>query len=449
MPDRYKCLDRLSENLEQGKTLREALDTVKLFRFLILGTEWASGNGGLSTFNRKLCIALAELGHEVVLYLCSPPSSVRTNENADVADAAKYGVVLVRTSGKWRDVVPPAIQSLQPDFVVGHDRHSGEDAQLLQQAIFPNARSILFIHTDPAIEMFKGDDSKIQGRKKHDREGIQRTLIKNAAVVAGVGPRLYTHCAQIVDGFPKSEQPILLEFIPGFDAQDENPCPEERDGKKIVHRALLIGRAEDAYLKGLDIFQEAVKKLKAERLHTTTTVVGAPIEEISRLYNDEDFGATGDVLGYSSDPVLVAEQFRSSHFALLPSREEGFGLVALEALEANRPVVATERSGFAKWLMREVSERAPDLRQAAESCVFEVPDRKKGGSKKAALADLADALAARLRPLILNYPACVENVRQLREILRPFNWTYRASEFVDHLPPASRASRLTTSHHGS
>ena len=33
--------------------------------FLILATEWDSGHGGVSTFNRELCIALAKLGHEV------------------------------------------------------------------------------------------------------------------------------------------------------------------------------------------------------------------------------------------------------------------------------------------------------------------------------------------------------------------------------------------------
>lgn len=258
MVNRYKCLDQLSENLAQGRTLREALEAVKLFRFLILGTEWASGNGGLSTFNRKLCIALAELGHEVILYLSSAPESSHADENADAADAAKCGVVLVRTPGKWRDVVPPEIMNLKPEFVVGHDRHSGGDAQMLQHVFFPNARSILFIHTDPAIEMFKGDDPKVQGRKKEEREGIQRGLMKNADVVVGVGPRLYTHCAKIVDGFEELTQPVLVEFIPGFDAREERPLLEERNGKKIKHRALLIGRAEDAFLKGLDIFQAAI-----------------------------------------------------------------------------------------------------------------------------------------------------------------------------------------------
>ncbi|MGM9514610.1 glycosyltransferase [Roseateles sp. DB2] len=449
MLDRYKCLDRLSEGLAQGKTLREALETVKLFRFLILGTEWASGNGGLSTFNRKLCIALAELGHEVVLYLSSTPGSSRADEIADDAEAAKFGVKLVRTQGKWRDVVPPAIKNLKPEFIVGHDRHSGGDAQRLQNDYFPNARNVLFIHTDPAIEMFKGDDPIEQSRKKHEREGIQRALIKNADVVAAVGPRLHTHCAEIVRGFLSPNQWVLIEFIPGFVAREEEPCPELQDGRKVTHKALLIGRAEDAYLKGLDIFQAAVEKLKDENLPTTGTVFGAPIDQISRLYNDEDFGSTGDVLGYSSDPELIGEQFRSSHFALLPSREEGFGLVALETLEANRPVVATERSGFAEWLVREIEERAPHLRQVAQSCVFAAPKKMKGADEEDLLAGWADALAAKLRPLILNYPACVENVRQLREVLQPLNWTFRASEFVNSLPAASKAANLTVPRRGN
>lgn len=443
MQSRYRCLDDLIANLKEERTLRQALTKVRLLRFLVLGTEWASGSGGLSTFNRKLCVALAELGHEVVLYLSSDAGHRGIGRSEEDSEAAALGVMLVRAHGKWRDDVPPAIKRLQPDFLVGHDRFSGDDAQKLQKDLFPNAQNILFIHTDPAIEMFKGSNPAERGRKKEEREAIQRRLMKGADVVAGVGPRLQDHCDEVVAGFKPNERPALVEFIPGFDARDELPRAKSLP-RTSAPKVMLIGRAEDAHLKGLDIFRVAVDKLKGEGLRAKPNIVGAPVEEISRLYNEEGFGNDGDVLGYSSDPERIEEQFRSSYFAVMPSREEGFGLVALEALEANRPVVASERSGFAAWLLREVESSEPPLKQAAADCVFTIPDRNREDDDQAMLSGLADSLATKLRRLLIDYPGCVENVRMLREVLQPLDWTYRASGFVASLPAPSRAAALTT-----
>jgi glycosyltransferase involved in cell wall biosynthesis len=128
----------------------------------------------------------------------------------------------------------------------------------------------------------------------------------------------------------------------------------------------------------------------------------------------------------------------------MPSREEGFGLVALETLEANRPIVASERSGFATWLLREIDSRAPHLRQAAADCVFAIPDRRREDDDHAMLSGLADSLARSLRRLLIDYPGCLENVRMLREVLMPLDWSCRASEFVASLPAPSRAAALTT-----
>jgi hypothetical protein len=41
-------------------------------RILAVGTEWASGHGGLSTFNRQLCIALARTGADVTCLAIAP-----------------------------------------------------------------------------------------------------------------------------------------------------------------------------------------------------------------------------------------------------------------------------------------------------------------------------------------------------------------------------------------
>ena len=46
--------------------------TVVAYRILVMATEWGSAHGGLSTLNRNLCIALAELGHQVACVVLDP-----------------------------------------------------------------------------------------------------------------------------------------------------------------------------------------------------------------------------------------------------------------------------------------------------------------------------------------------------------------------------------------
>ena len=51
-------------------------------RILALGTEWHSGHGGLSTFNRQLCRALAAAGVEVIcVVLRASPEDKRDAES--------------------------------------------------------------------------------------------------------------------------------------------------------------------------------------------------------------------------------------------------------------------------------------------------------------------------------------------------------------------------------
>ena len=57
------------------------------FSFLVFATEWRSGHGGLSTFNRHLCTALARAG-------CKVTCIIADGTNEDIEDARNHGVEL-------------------------------------------------------------------------------------------------------------------------------------------------------------------------------------------------------------------------------------------------------------------------------------------------------------------------------------------------------------------
>ena len=58
------------------------------------------------------------------------------------------------------------------------------------------------------------------------------------------------------------------------------------------------------------------------------------------------------IRGYCSDPEEVKMMFFQSDLVALPSRTEGFGLVALEAISAGVPILVSGESGIAEALRK-------------------------------------------------------------------------------------------------
>lgn len=330
-------------------------------RILAVGTEWASGHGGLSTFNRQFCIALARTGADVTCLAIAPST-------AEIAEAEQLGVRLVaaratpgedeRQSLSRR---PPSLDAAyQPTIVIGHGRITGPAAARLTEDVFPGAQRLHFIHMAPdEIEWHKFDrdnapkDAVPSAVLAERRTQVELDLAKGATRTVAVGPRLYNRFARELSPYGC---PAPARFDPGFDPfSDEARQPPPGGPWKV----LLLGRAEDEKLKGLDIAASAVGKA-ATRLRT----MGLPdLELVVRGAKPEHADALRDkirnwagvpldviVRPYTTDAVTLDMDMRSSSVVLMPSRSEGFGLVGLEAIVAGTPVLVTSRSGLAEML---------------------------------------------------------------------------------------------------
>src|SRR4051812_29611927 len=92
-------------------------------RVLSLASEWFSYHGGLSTFNRSFCGALAAAGHEVI---CLVPRATAE----ELKDAAEVGVRLA-IPAPLPGLSDEALLCLdvdlgfEPDIVVGHGHVTG------------------------------------------------------------------------------------------------------------------------------------------------------------------------------------------------------------------------------------------------------------------------------------------------------------------------------------
>jgi glycosyltransferase involved in cell wall biosynthesis/tetratricopeptide (TPR) repeat protein len=336
-------------------------------RILVMATEWTAKHGGLSTFNRELCKSLSSLGHDVV---CVVPR-IEAGE-AEAAATASVRLVGARPAG-----ADPAggllrrlpLQGFAPDLIIGHGRITGEAARVQQQDSYPTAKRIHFVHMAPGeIEWYKGKEDAAQTADQ--REKLELDLCREADLVAAVGPRLYLEVGNLLSAL--QVQPRLFQFIPGLrGVAEREPSP--------LLLCLVLGRAEDIQLKGLDIAAKALAKLleSGSEFDSTPELVvrGAPTgtgtalrDALRELVYPSDLSIR--VKEYSSDIDAIEQDLRRASVLLMPSRREGFGLVPLEALQAGTPILVSNKSGFAEFLKMKI----PSSNQLQQFVVRTVDD---------------------------------------------------------------------------
>jgi glycosyltransferase involved in cell wall biosynthesis/tetratricopeptide (TPR) repeat protein len=344
-----------------GSTGEVKFSSNQFLCILAVGTEWESRHGGLSTFNRTLCIELAAAGHKVV---CIVPDATQQERN----DAERDNVYLLTPVGEpglegeeKLLLNTPLPVDFNPALVIGHDRKTGPHAKVLADRF--GAKFVLFVHTRTEdIEWHKdkfGQDDAATNAES--RRNLQQQLASSAALVVGVGPLLAANAQSLV--YLSNPKPIVHRLDPGFRAvqRPSHPPPE------IF--CLLLGRAEDFKLKGLDIAARAMGEVtRRNKLESIPRLIvrGAPVGTGQAL-RDQLVGFSGngklniEVRDYSPHVERLMNDILMASVVLMPSRSEGFGLVALEAIAANTPVLVSDRSGLATLLRERLGKNAENM----------------------------------------------------------------------------------------
>lgn len=117
-----------------------------------------------------------------------------------------------------------------------------------------------------------------------------------------------------------------------------------------------------SYRKGVDVLADCIGEIEGVRLVHVGALVDVPFPNGSRFVHH--------------DPVPqweLAKFYRAAHVFALASREDGFGVVILQALASGLPVVCTERTGgvdllhvpgLARLIRVVPTDDAPALRRA-------------------------------------------------------------------------------------
>ena len=312
----------------------------------MLSTEWKSStDGDLSIINRELAIQLAKhpnVDISVLLPNCS---------GEDKSSAKRHNVKLIeadRVSG----VEPVLCLSYPPknhtmDCVIGHGVRLGHlTASIMKNSNYSHCKWIQVVSSAHEEE----------GMCKNIKEGETRHKIeiqfcKMADQVITIGPKLAEAYKRYLS--PVKQKEKVFDLTPSIFSKflEVEQATEERKTFCI----LLNGSGhscEDFKVKGYDIAAKAIAELKDES-YKLKCACAAEGEENSLAEQLLDHGISWKqltVCSFDDSREVLADLFCEVDLAIMPSRIEGFGITALEALSASLPVLVSGNSGLGEAL---------------------------------------------------------------------------------------------------
>ena len=340
-----------TSRVEPGQS--DGFSARSVLKVTLLGSEWNSSEGGLSTLNRELAIYLSK--HPKVEVTLLVPEGVCKDE--EKREAGSYEITIVEAKEQtgydpldWLNFPPT---DLSIDVIIGHGKKLGRQVQGIRNfAQFKNCKWVQVVHTAPEdLGKFKDySNPTSKGERKHR---VEVGLCKRADLVMPVGPRLTELYSSYLQRYKKEMD--VFSFTPGLFEREFGDL-EQGANNSANFKVLIFGRGdkEDFDLKGYNIAAKAFTDPRLERKPYELVFVGAPegkLDEIRRRLLQCGIAERQlTVRTFLQNRDEIKDLLCEVDLTIMPSKSEGFGLVALEALSAGLPILVGSMTGFAKAL---------------------------------------------------------------------------------------------------
>ena len=379
-----------SEDLKSGASCGADAVVDECIDVMFICSEWGSSKGGLSTFNRELAVNLAKYSKariRVHCYVCQSTEEERR-------EASGNGIHLItarRPPGssdplEWIKIPPPELRN--PEIVISHGRKFGGAAYFISDRTKCKWIHFVLVFCEDLgkykLECSVTADAIADNEEKNRRE---LELCKASDLVVAVGTLLQRK-------YQRKLSDIKVEVItPGIFEKFVNPTGQSKKFESSGEEEFQIfmfgrGSFEDFELKGYDIIGKAVALLERK---FELTFVGAAQDEQRKIekWFLEETKITRNQLtirGFCNYEE-TREIFHEADAVVMPSRTEGFGLVALEAISAGVPLLVSRECGITEALqtvdggmaviihsaspeewanrIQELSKQTPDQRRAS------------------------------------------------------------------------------------
>ena len=314
----------------------------QVVRIFSLADEWGSSRGGLSTLNREMCKWLAQVPDVLVTLV------VLKFTEAEKEEALKHKVNLVKVE-EIPGFDPISSLSFLPrtyeiDAVVGHGEKLGPPAFAMAREQF--CKRIHVVHKiSEEIAMFKREQIPA-GHKKHE---IEIKLSQAADVIVSIGPKLTDYIQKSLQPYKKAED--VINFTPGIFTEFSKLEPGKRQGKQFSILLVGDGDEEDFKVKGYDVAARAIAALEGDCKLMFVGAENGKEQEVANRFLHYGIPENKLILRTSyGNRHELANLFLEVDLAIMPSRTEGFGLGALEALSAGLPILVNSNSGLGEVL---------------------------------------------------------------------------------------------------
>ncbi|XP_019643331.1 PREDICTED: uncharacterized protein LOC109484492 [Branchiostoma belcheri] len=323
---------------------------------LLVYDEYGTSRGGISTVNRQVALFLVHLGLKVYC-------TVLTATDKDREDAEREHVILLFPECDKHDRREPSPlwlydhQSRYPNlpsdisFVIGHVLVTSRAAVRIKEERFPLAKLYLFTHVLPElVEHFKGEGKALGIEEK------MRMILEDAEkadALFSVGPAIFDYYENQYRCLQDPSKPHLLFLPKPSDIFIETRLRYVETKTKVV---LSIGRVRGVEkLKGFDLAAGAmsdviailrkalwqVRGIRKDDFQTSKKIIDSNIQSGTFHFTPLEYGTQHQ----------ICRDMKQAHLVLMPSRSEPFGLVGLEAIAAGVPVLVSDQSGLAEFML--------------------------------------------------------------------------------------------------
>jgi glycosyltransferase involved in cell wall biosynthesis len=206
----------------------------------------------------------------------------------------------------------------------------------------------------PVVITCHGSDVGLARRAGFHR--LAASVLGRASLVAAVSDALAAELGDLVPGV----QPVVLR-MPFRGWAEPRVAPPGHPPLRLVAVGRLMAE------KGFDLAVAAVAALVAEGRPVHLAIVGeGPLgDQLRAQVRRSGVGGAVTFTGPVSRDGL-RQAIDSSHAVVVPSRREGLGLVALDAMDRGRTVVAAAVGGLPETLLAGVEAPAPGVGPPAE-----------------------------------------------------------------------------------
>ena len=245
---------------------------------------------------------------------------------------------------------PP--DNFQTDFVIGHGSKLGKQAEFIRENY--ECRWVQVVHTEPeelsSFKRYAGAGAK--GEEKSDEEV---RLCRKADMVVGIGPKLTeVYNAKLRPGC------TVFELTPGIFKEFSEVEQATEEGENF--RVLIFGRGdpEDTSLKGYDLAAKSIAILHESHQDKSFFLIFMGVREqehdlVKKTLHQEGINLTPGRLvirAFCESREKLSKTFQEADLVIMPSRSEGFGLSALEALSAGLPILISWNTGLSQALKK-------------------------------------------------------------------------------------------------